>query len=309
MKRFVPGLAILFALAGNSLVTGCRSATDLTASALPIVFFEGQLTGQLVLASEDGTRRRMLLDLPDAFAQYPRWSRNGHRIVFWRNSEDPHGPGGLYMINADGSALTAISTSGVSAGAADWSPDDSHLVVYSGTGIALIGTDGSGLSPFPVTNADPRYGTWGLSWSPDGNEILYNGSHNVGGFQGGPDVWVFNISAGTSRMIATPALDARWSPDGQRIAYIGSDALGVPASLNVVDRDASNPRTLIPTGAAGPNWPEFTWSPDGKWLLYVGWGCCSNDAIHRISVDGGASSLVSGAPDKSSRYPDWRWAP
>ena len=308
MKRIVPGLAILYALAGNSLVTGCRSATDLTDSALPIVFFEGDLTGQLVLASEDGTLRRTLLDLPDAFAQYPRWSRNGQRIVFYRNSADPHGPGGLYVINADGSGLTAISTSGVNPGGADWSPDGAHLVVYTGTSIAVIGTDGSGLTPFPVTNADSRYGTWGLSWSPDGNEILYNGTHNVGGFQGGPDVWAFNIATGATRMLASPGLDARWSPDGLRIAYIGSSSQGAPPSLNVIDRDGANPRTLIPTGAAGPNWLEFTWSPDAKWLLYVGAGCCSNSAIHRISVDGGPSSLVLGAPDMSSRYPDWRWA-
>lgn len=299
------------AILASFFASGCRSTTDLNADALPIVMFDGCcLNGQLALMSEDGTVRRELLDLPEAFAQYPRWSPNGRQIVFYRNSSNPQGPGGLFIVNVDGSGLRQVSPPTGGLVGADWSPDGSKLVAYSGNRIAVIGEDGSGLTFLAVTNAESRYGTWGISWSPDGNEILYNGSHDVDGFLGGPDVWVFNVATGLSRMLATPGVDARWSPDGRRIAYIATSGLGDLGSLIVIDSDGSNPRTLVPRGSAGPNWPEFSWSPDGTRLLYAGERApCGCAELYTISVDGGESTNITRNPaGRYARHPDWHRA-
>jgi Tol biopolymer transport system component len=288
---------------------GCRSSTDSSAVALPIVFFEGCcLTGQLDLMSEDGALERKLIDLPQGFAQYPRWSPDGRKIVFYRNSANPQGSGGLFIINADGSGLRELSPPNGGLVGADWSPDGTRLVVYTGVRLAVIGEDGTGLSLLPVTNAESRFGTWGLSWSPNGNEILYNGSHDVGGNPAGPDVWVFNLITGQSRMLATPGLDARWSPDGNHVAYIATDQ-GDPGSLTVMNGDGSNPRILVPKGSAGNNRPDFAWSPDGKRLLYAGERApCGCTDLYTISIDGGESTnITKNLAGKFSRRPDWLW--
>src|SRR5438132_14180399 len=112
MKKTFLLRTLSIATVGAVFVSGCRSTTESNAVALPIVFFEGDLTGQLVLMSEDGTVRRQLLDLPDGFAQYPKWSPSGQKIVFYRNSANPHGGGGLFMVDADGSGLRQISPPG-----------------------------------------------------------------------------------------------------------------------------------------------------------------------------------------------------
>lgn len=299
-----------FAVTAALLAVGCSSSTDSSAIALPIVLFEGCcLTGQLVLMSEDGTVQRQLLDLPQAFAQYPRWSPDGRKIVFFRNSADPRGPGGLFIINVDGSGLRGISPPNGGLVGADWSPDGTKLVVYSGNRLAVIGEDGTGLNLLSVINAESRYGTWGLSWSPDGNEILYNGSHDVGGALAGPDVWVFNIVTGQSRMLATPGLDARWSPDGRRVGYIATDQ-GDPGSLTVINSDGSNPKLLVPKGSAGNNRPDFAWSPDSRILLYAGERApCGCSDLYAISVNGGESTNITKNPaGKYARRPDWRRA-
>lgn len=310
MKKTFLLRRLSLAILGAFFASGCRSTTDSSAVALPIVLFEGCcLEGQLVLMSEDGTVRRQLLDLPQAFAQYPRWSPNGRQIVFFRNSANPQGGGGLFIIAVDGSGLREVSPPNGGLVGADWSPDGTKLVVYSGNRIAVIGQDGSGPTFLPVTNAESRYGTWGISWSPDGNEILYNGSHDVDGFLGGPDVWVFNIATGVSRMLATPGLDPRWSPDGSRVAYIATDQ-GDPGSLTVINSDGSNPRILVPKGSAGANRPDFSWSPDGKRLLYSGERApCGCTELYTISVDGGESTnITKNPPGRYSRRPDWHRA-
>jgi len=295
----------LLACLGALFVVGCRSSTDSRAVEFPIVFFDGCcLTGRLMLMSEDGSAQSQLLDLPHDFAQYPRWSPDGRKIVFFRNSENPRGPGGLFIINVDGTELREISPPTGGLVGADWSPDGSKLVVYSGNGLAIIGADGSGFTPLPVANAHPL--TWGLSWSPDGNEILYNGSHDVGGFLAGPDVWVFNIVTRESRMLAAQGSDGRWSPDGRRVAYIATDQ-GDPGNLTVINSDGSNPRILVPKGSAGSSRTDFTWSPDGTRLLYGGERTpCGCAELYSISMDGGESTnLTHNPPGRYSRRPDW----
>ena len=319
MKKTFLLRILSLAMLGALFASGCRSATDSNAAGLPIVFFEGGLTGQLVLMSEDGTVRRQLLDLPDGFAKYLRWSPSGQQIVFTLLSPNPRGPIGLFIVNVDGSGLRQISpphlgSEGGGMVGADWSPDGTRLAVYSGETIAVIGQDGSGFTSLPATNVYLQHGGWGISWAPDGNEILYNGAHAVAGGLGvggglAPAVWVFNIPTGASRMLATHGVDARWSPDGRRIAYIATSSPGDPGGLTVINSDGSNPRTLVPAGSAGPTLPAFSWSPDDQWLLYSGERApCGCTALYTIAVDGGQSIDITNAPGKFARYPDWHRA-
>jgi Tol biopolymer transport system component len=302
--------SLLRSLSLAFVVAGCRSTTDSTTAELPIVVFEGCcLNGQLVLMSEDASFRRVLLDLPQAFVQYPRWSPDGQRIAFHQQASAPQGPGGIFVVNADGSGLREIlPPSGRGFAGVDWSPDGTQLVTYSGNGIAVVGQNGGGFAQLAPTNASAIQGR-GLSWSPDGKEILYNGTHNTGGGPVGPDVWVFNIATGASRILASPGLDGRWSPDGRQVAYIHV-GFGNSAALGIVGGDGSNPRSVLLGGTASPL-PEFAWSPDGRRILYEGeLAPCGCRELYTISVDliGGASNITRNPPGRYARYPDWRWS-
>jgi Tol biopolymer transport system component len=296
-------LALLLAF----FIPGCHSTTEPIPEPLPIVFFEGVTTGQLVLMSADGKVRQQLLDMPAAFANYPRWSPNGQQIVFHHIPTDPQGTEiGLFIINADGSGLRKIPSPPTGLQGADWAPDGSRLVAYSGDRLVVFGSDGSDFAFLPPTNIS-IHGYRGISWSPDGNEILYNGTHEYDGTPG-PDIWIFNLVTGMSRMLIAPAFDGRWSPDGRRVAYVSivPPTLGVDErrGLAVIDSDGSNQRILI---TDSPTVPRFAWSPDGTRLLFVGGGA-DYTGLYSIPVGGGQpTAITSNTPGIFAWHPDWHW--
>jgi TolB protein len=291
----------LFALLLAVFIPGCDSTTGPIAEGLPIVFFEGSLSGQLVLMSADGKVRQQLLDMPAAFAQYPRWSPNGEQIVFYQLPSDPYGSGGgRFIINADGSGLRRIASIGP--GAADWSPDGTRLVANSENRLVVFGPDGGDLEFLPPTNVSTGDLNRGISWSPDGNEILYNGMHEFDGWSTGPDIWIFNLVTGVSRMLVTPGVDARWSPDGRQVAYVSTNGYGGPGRLAVINSDGSNQRILTDNSQT---LPKVTWSPDGTTLLFVGAGDDAHSDLHAIPVAGGQVRNITNTPGNYARHPDW----
>jgi Tol biopolymer transport system component len=293
-------LAFLLAI----FVPGCDSPTEPLAERMPIVFFDSPLDGGLVLLTADGKFRQEVLDMPDGLALFPRWSPNGRQIAFYRIPWDPYGSVyGLFIMNADGSGLQRIPTPPDGLSEADWSPDGTRLVAYSGSRLVTFKPDGTDLVFLPPTNVDTYEFRRGISWSRDGNEILYVGRHAYDGRSTGPDIWIFNIATGVSRMLATPAIDARWSPDGHQVAYIETGGAGGPGRLAVINSDGSNKRILTANSQAKP---QMTWSPDGRRLLFVlGGGDQTN--LYTISVDGGEARPLTNVPGNFAHYPDWYW--
>lgn len=289
-------LAFLLAL----FVPGCDSPTEPLAERMPIVFFDSPLDGGLVLMTADGRFRQEVLDMPEGFALYPRWSPDGRQIVFYRLPWGPQGSAiGLFIMNADGSGVRKIP---LPLSAADWSPDGTRLVAYYGNHLVTFKPDGSDLIFLPPSNVDIYELRRSASWSPDGNEILYVGRHAFDGTTG-PDIWIFNIATGVSRMLATPGIDARWSPDGRQVAYIETGGAGGPGRLAVINSDGSNKRIL---SANSQTLPEMTWSPDGRQLLFVAGGADHSD-LYLISVAGGEASALTNVPGNFASYPDWYW--
>lgn len=90
---------------------------------------------------------------------YPRWNPKNDTIAFIRN-------GNVWMIGADGSGERRIAGDG-SVEALAWSPDGSRLAFSEDGYLGIMNADGSDLHR--ITNIQPHQ----LSWSPDGNTIVY----------------------------------------------------------------------------------------------------------------------------------------
>ena len=162
----------------------------------------------------------------------PAWSSDGMQIAFY--SQRPEG-WALYLMNADGSALTKIP--GADGGASpDWSPDGSQMVYRKelpGNDEILVinadGTDPTNLTNHPANDNGP-------DWSPDGKTILFESFRD-----GNYELYATDADGGHLRRLTDNHVDdqhARWSPDGTTILYTHH------GELYLMNPDGSNPRPL-----------------------------------------------------------------
>jgi TolB protein len=210
----------------------------------------------------DGSNLRNLTEDSTANDLHPGWSADGKQIVF---ESDRSGESQLYIMNADGSNVKALTKDALRNTEPTWSPDGKWIAYHCREGfdtrICVISPEGqpaggmiSGVSPV---------------WSPptlDGGMRLAflcsDGSHSdicVVGPDGSDLVNLTNTPSDEH----SPA----WSPDGKWLAFVSNrhedidiykicvTCPGEPFTVRLTDE----PR------AAG--WPA--WSPDGSWLAYA----------------------------------------
>jgi dipeptidyl aminopeptidase/acylaminoacyl peptidase len=148
---------------------------------------------------------------------YPRWSRDGARILFQSNRT---GRWQIDVMNRDGSGQTQLTSGEANNNFPDWSPDNRSIAFVSDRDgneeVYVMAADGGGarnLSRSPAQDIHPY-------WTPDGGHIVFASRRGGGRF----GLFAMRADGTEARRITTPPdgeQDARpsVSPDRSRILF------------------------------------------------------------------------------------------
>jgi hypothetical protein len=218
-------------------------------------------------------------------------------------------PGGIHVMNPDGSGKFMLFPCPTNCWNPHWSPDGSRIVFQywenNWVNLYAINKDGSGFTRLTQVAADEDE----ADWSPDGTRIVFgrNGAIHVMNADG----------SAVTRLSDPPAgyWDGRpdWSPDGTSIAFTrqlgpGND----PEAIFLMDADGSNVREVTtPAPILGSGVPAYkdgdpAWSPDGSVIAFHRVTDADGSyRIHIVSPDGtGLTDLTPGL-DHWAMTPSW----
>jgi eukaryotic-like serine/threonine-protein kinase len=136
--------------------------------------------------------------------------------------------------------------------------------------------------------------------SPDGKRVVV-----MQGEQGKQDVWLLDGVRSTRVTFEGANTTPAWSPDSSRIAYRVVASEGREIYLKPVNGLGEAERLLKNDLGA---WPA-SWSPDGRFLLFMGQGSVTDADIGVVPLAGARKpSLFVGAPSRWGQFsPDGKW--
>ncbi len=222
---------------------------------------------------------RVLFMLALAWASFAATTKAAPKIVF--GTVRVSGQHDVYVMEADGSSPTRLTTSLAYDDQPKWSPDGSKIVFMSGRDgnfeIYTMNPDGSGQTR--ITNNPAGDGF--PAWSPDGSKIAFvRGSlNNASTFE----IWVMNANGSNEvRLTTDAAIDAvpSWSPDGSKIVFMsGGSSLFDPNAFEIysINADGTN-RTRLTNNTIADGQPSY--SPDGSKILFA-----SGDAFNPNGIE------------------------
>jgi len=192
----------------------------------------------------------------------------GSKIVYASNRD---GSMQIYLMNADGSAVTRLTYSGANDDYPRWSPNGAKILFQSNrdhpdTGymdIYVMNSDGSGQTRLTSDPNDDSAATW----SPDGSKVVFQSMRNGVSYQ------VYSMNADGSNQVNLTNTSASegepsWSPDGTKIAFASDRNHAGYDSVYVMNSNGSNQQRLT-FSASTIDDTQPAWSPNGGKIALV----------------------------------------
>ena len=136
-----------------------------------------------------------------------------------------------------------------------------------------------------------------IDWAPDSRRIVYVSERDAV-----PHVFLYDFTTSRETQLTSGATgDAapRISPDGKSVAFVrdGKD-------LRVLDLAAQAERSLA-TGYLSRAPRGVAWSPDSRWVAYLGLSARSFRNVYAVPAAGGESRAVSALPNGNANNISW----
>ena len=228
------------------------------------------------------------------FQTDPAWSPDGTQIAF---ASARGGSFDIYVMDADGTGTTQLTSSDANDRAPAWSPDGSRIAFSrssDGGHVWVMNADGTGARRL----ADDLAEEGEPAWSPDGRWIAY--THRATGTDI-REIWVARPDGSERRGVTS--LGARsfgpdWSPDSARLAF-AADEEGGRYDIYTIRLDGTDLRRPVrsPTDAFEP-----AWSPDGTEIAFS-----RDGAIVATTLAGLERQLTD--PEDNDSNPTWNPSP
>lgn len=285
-------------------LTPVPSLVPRPAASLGKILFVSNLSGgsaaplapmALVSVGPDGSKPFQVIKSNTNMIRDPAWSADGSKAAYAAGPLDGS-KSDIYIVNADGSSLTRLTTDGAGNTHPSWSPDGKWLVFSSkrdgNPEIYVMTSAGGKVMRLTFSAADDLM----PAWSPDGTQIAFVSSRSMA-------YEIYTLKIGTPVPTPTPtkppvktttprpilpaedvtrltfdsknAANPSWSADGKSIAY-STDRDG---NREIYSMSSSGQRhKRLTANPANDDFPS--WSPDGAWIAFTS----SRDASDRPSV-------------------------
>ena len=230
-------------------------------------------------------------------------------------TSDRDGNKEIYLMNADGTGQTRLTSNTIVDDHPIWSPNRNKLAFVSqrqtgGFAIFQINIDGTNrveVTPLSQFVDVPPTGTvpFSMSWSPDGKKIAFQDPYYN-------DIWVVDVETHARKNLTNDGggtiglydHNPAWSPDGTTILYASPRYNGICAALYAINPDGTNRRLVVPCQAYSPSW-----SPDGSKIVFVNLVEEFSSELHIANSDGtNVQTFDGGYPDPNYRD-NPRWSP
>jgi Tol biopolymer transport system component len=195
---------------------------------------------------------------------------------------------------------TSVTTTTVAAGAGAPRVPVGDIVYDSGIGgsrfeIFRMKPDGTGITQ--LTN-DPAYNSWWPRPSPARTRILFyrTPAGVVPATYAQASLWIMNADGSNPRLVLPAGYNgwtfqahAEWSPNGTRIVFTAGSAQALITTIT-----PSGGELTVLGGGPGAN-VDPSYSPDGRWIVYVGcpsWTCTMQSTeVFKMPADGSGARV------------------
>jgi len=230
------------------------------------VAFVSYPQGDLWKSKTDGTERVQLTFAP-VRPVLPRWSPDGHWIVFFEFPQGPTHPGKIYEVSAEGGTPRQLMPNDQhNQQDPSWSPDGLRIVFGGDAVDASSPNSGPSIKIYEmqtgkVTEVPGSKGLFSPRWSPDGRYIAAMTSDSSA-------TMLFDVQSQLWTTLAHATFSwPEWSSDSQYLFAMDSADKGSLDRIRISDRKVDRVVDLKDFVVTGLGGGSFSLGPDGSPLM------------------------------------------